>query len=366
MKQEVQNMENKNNVAEILKDCPSGTKLYSIVHGEVELVDVYNDLIRCKFSSGITFISFYSDGRWIENVGECILFPSEENRDWSNFNRAFKDGDILAVADTVYIYNGIEELSPFPSHYVYAIADKNGLFAINTSTKKYGTRFATEEEKNILFEAIKNNGYKWYPDTKSLVKLFKPNFKVGDTIKNKTDKWLANRTIKSYVEGIGYFTTINDWVRINEQDNWELVKGTTPIFNIGDKIKKKDGSDYRLRTIESINDNYYIIKTPDWFDNCHITDKLPFDYQDEYELVDIHIDKFDIETLKAFESKVLVRDTNNEKWKPNIWGFYDIDNAMNYPYECCGNSFAQCIPYEGNEHLLGTTDDCDEHFKNWE
>ena len=143
-----------------------------------------------------------------------------------------------------------------------------------------------------------------------------------------------------------------------------MVKGITPTFKIGDKIKKKDSSDYRLRTIESINNNYYIIKTPDWFDNCYITDKLPFDYQNEYELA--NIDKFDIKTLKPFESKVLVRYNNTEKWKSNFWGFYDIDNEMNYPYECCGNSFAQCIPYEGNEHLLGTTDDCDEQFKNWE
>lgn len=352
-------MENKNNVAEILKDCPSGTKLYSIVHGEVELVDVYNNLIRCKSPFGITFISFYSDGRWIENVGECILFPSEENRNWSNFNRAFKDGDILAVADTVFIYNGMEDLSPIPGYYVYAIADKNGLFAINTSTKKYGTRFATEEEKNILFEAIKNNGYKWYPDTKSLVKLFKPNFKVGDTIKNKTDKWLAKRTIKSYVEGVGYFTTINDWVRINEQDNWELVKGTTPIFNIGDKIKKKDGSDYRLRTIESINNNYYIIKTPDWFDNCYITDKLPFDCQNEYEL--IYNDKFDINTLKAFESRVLVRDTDHYEWEGAVFGRYDGNTF----FTIGGVDWKYCIPYEGNEHLLGKTDDCDEYFKIW-
>lgn len=348
------------NLAYILKDCPRGTKLYSTIHGEIELVDVYNNLIRCKNSHDINFVSFYSDGRWLENLGECILFPSKENRDWSKFNRPFKDGDILTIDDTVYIYNGVEELSPYPTHYVYVIADKNGLFAINTSTKKYGTRFATEEEKNILFEAIKNNGYKWYPDTKSLVKLFKPIFKVGDTIKNKTDKWLAKRTIKSYVEGIGYFTTINDWVRINDQDNWELVKDITPTFKIGDKIKKKDGSDYRLRTIKSINNNYYIIKTPDWFDNCYITDKLPFNCQDEYEL--ISNEKFDINTLKPFESRVLVRDTDHYEWEGAIFGRYDGNTF----FTIGGVDWKYCIPYEGNEHLLGTTDDCDEEFKIWE
>jgi hypothetical protein len=353
-------MEIKINISAILKDCPRGTKLYSTIHGEIEFVDVYNNLIRCKNYHDINFISFYSDGRWLENLGECILFPSKENRDWSKFNRPFKDGDILAVDDTVFIYNGMEDLSPIPGYYVYVIADKNGFFAINTSTKKYGSRFATEEEKNILFEAIKNNGYKWYPDTKSLVKLFKPIFKVGDTIKNKTDKWLAKRTIKRYVEGIGYFTTINDWVRINDQDNWELVKDITPTFKIGDKIKKKDGSDYRLKTIESINNNYYIIKTPDWFVNCYITDKLPFNCQDEYELV--HSNRFDINTLKPFESRVLVRDTDHYEWEGAVFGRYDGNTF----FTIGGVDWKYCIPYEGNEHLLGTTDDCDEKFKIWE
>lgn len=74
--------------------------------------------------------------------------------------------------------------------------------------------------------------------------------------------------------------------------------------------------------------------------------------------------KFDITTLKPFD-KVLVRDTNEGKWKPRFWGFYDIDFAMNYPYECCG-TYAQCIPYEENKHLLGTTDDCDDFYKTWE
>lgn len=31
-----------------------------------------------------------------------------------------------------------------------------------------------------------------------------------------------------------------------------------------------------------------------------------------------------------------------------------------------GSGFYQCIPYEDNEHLLGTTNDCDEYYKTWE
>ena len=330
-------MEDKINVAELLKYCPSGMPLDCAMWDNLYFDRVEDDMIYCYYElDGYRNSTiFCKDGCYsAHKLSKCVIFPKGKTT-WEGFVPPvkFKDGDILAVDDTVFIYNGMEDKSPIPGYYVYVIADKNGFFAINASTKKYGTRFATEEEKNILFEAIKNNGYKWYPDTKSLVKLFKPNFKVGDRIRNKTDKYLAERIIKSYVEGIGYFTTINDWVRINDQDNWELVpikpifkvgdiikckngtskliimcikddryivdddmggkcgmlffstqdnwelvKNIKPIFKVGDTIKKKD--DNRLITIKSILDGNYIIATPDLFDNCNLTDKFSFEHQD--------------------------------------------------------------------------------------
>lgn len=59
--------------------------------------------------------------------------------------------------------------------------------------------------------------------------------------------------------------------------------------------------------------------------------------------------------FKAFD-RVLVRDEEQERWQA---AFYDQYIACNghYPHHVIsGDSFAQCIPYEGNEHLLGTTD----------
>ena len=78
------------NLVEILKDCPKGTKLYSPIYGDVELEEVYiNDdksyPIRVKVSKN-TFNSFSEDGRnYREYNGECMLFPSREQRDWSKF-----------------------------------------------------------------------------------------------------------------------------------------------------------------------------------------------------------------------------------------------------------------------------------------
>ncbi len=77
--------------------------------------------------------------------------------------------------------------------------------------------------------------------------------------------------------------------------------------------------------------------------------------------------KFDITTLVPFESKVLVRDWGTYKWLPAVWGFYDDDSQNNYPYYTVGGQcYKYCIPYEGNEHLRGKKDDCDEFYKIWE
>lgn len=88
-------MENKNlNLVDILKDCPKGTKLYSVIHGEVELETIINNddyPIKYKFKTehyNTTYKASVSiDGRCnIFHKGECTLFPSKDQRDWSKFN----------------------------------------------------------------------------------------------------------------------------------------------------------------------------------------------------------------------------------------------------------------------------------------
>lgn len=52
--------------------------------------------------------------------------------------------------------------------------------------------------------------------------------------------------------------------------------------------------------------------------------------------------------------RVLVRDNDNERWQA---AFYDQYLNGASPHRVIGEGyFAQCIPYAGNEHLLGTTD----------
>lgn len=85
------NMKDKElNLVEILKDCPKGTKLYSTICGECELDTVD---AKCDFPIAVIYKNannyedvetFTKDGRY-RYVGECVLFPSKDSRDWSMF-----------------------------------------------------------------------------------------------------------------------------------------------------------------------------------------------------------------------------------------------------------------------------------------
>ena len=179
------------NLVEILKDCPNGTKLYSSVFGEVELDHIdtnanYPIIIRLKGEEGHE--SLTSEGKmFVDYDGECVLFPSRDERDWSKFKPTceFKDGDILSyqcecfINRTIYIYRCHESVN---TAYYVALSGNNNEFMIDNigrwALNGYNdtARFATEEEKQKLFQAIKDNGYNWNAETKTLEKLVEQKF----------------------------------------------------------------------------------------------------------------------------------------------------------------------------------------------
>lgn len=76
-------------LTKILKNCPKGTKLYSTTLGEVKLEEVVNESIFPILVSDKDNImeSFTSDGQILRYRGECTLFPSKDQRDWSKFRK---------------------------------------------------------------------------------------------------------------------------------------------------------------------------------------------------------------------------------------------------------------------------------------
>lgn len=95
------------NLVEILKDCPKGTKLYSTMFEEVEferLKDGSNYPVIVKLKNE-QFENFTSTGKWTESFGgECVLFPSKDQRDWSKFKPKF-DPKTLQPFDKVLTRN---------------------------------------------------------------------------------------------------------------------------------------------------------------------------------------------------------------------------------------------------------------------
>ena len=91
-------MENKINIAEILRDMPEGTKLYSPLFGKCEYISVvdnkYPIAIKAQRADGAISRFLMKDGRYFGGYEdtECLLFPSDKMRDWSKF---FKHGDIV-------------------------------------------------------------------------------------------------------------------------------------------------------------------------------------------------------------------------------------------------------------------------------
>lgn len=99
---------NKNlDLVKILKNCPKGTKLYSTVRGEVEFDHIDSDKDYPIYTTNKDSLAlFTSDGKYyIEYGGECVLFPSKEQRDWSKFKTPVKkfDYSILKPFDKVLV-----------------------------------------------------------------------------------------------------------------------------------------------------------------------------------------------------------------------------------------------------------------------
>ena len=98
------------NLTKILKDCAIGTKLYSTVFGEVEFESI-NDIIGPIVVTTNTGNAecFTADGKMYTYYnGDCLLFPSKDQRDWSKFkpNKPKFDPKTLKPFDKVLVKTG--------------------------------------------------------------------------------------------------------------------------------------------------------------------------------------------------------------------------------------------------------------------
>lgn len=326
-------MGNKINVAEILKDKPQGTKLYDLLRNiDVELDKVHTTdvgtYIECTSTNevGSTLLFDYSklgtEKCWLE--GLRILLPSKDMRDWGKL--AWKKGDLLVnncgfqcifkewASDDYTKFNGCHSNS------------RDGYEdVLNAETAKFD-KLDNNTAYGYIREIENRCGGKLNIETLKIEK--QTEFKDGDIIKMTWDKYSA---------------MVIFW----EYSNFGKGFDSHVFFNIKTKI-----IEYNIHG-HILQDTILRLATEE--EKKQLFSALEKKGQawdaEKKQIVDL---KPKIE-LKPFDN-VLVRHQKTEEWRANI--FSHTDKTDEYlDYVCVNGRWEFCIPYEGNESLLGTTKD---------
>ena len=315
-------MEQKLNIAEILKNKPRGTKLYSMIHGKCSSEAVTDEIFKINFctskfgltqSGECTLIKFGN----MYDGGECIIFPSKEMRDWSKFQ--WEKGDVLISNDggTEVIFDKWYDdtyTSFYCKHYLNS-EDKNKIVYYEEflcTTERYSL-----EDKDIAQTYIntieKHLGGKLNLETLEIEKQLE--FKDGDIVVYGKSVAICRRIYKH---------TLSFYVSLTE------------MFGLLFADEVESSEEYRFATEEEKQQLFdALVKKGKAWD------------AEKKQIVDL---KPKCE-LKPFD-KVLGRNEKDGVWEADLFSHYREESQ--YPFRCIGFSRKYCIPYEGNEHLLGT------------
>ena len=318
------NMEEKINIAKILKDKPEKTILYDAmrdINVSLYVVEKRNGEtnIFCdgmeKFK-GCSFVYSDTGADSIFRKGMQLLKPSKEMQDWEKFS--WKRGDVL-ISDCGFVCIFKEWASDDYTKF-------NGCYfdgMPNAETAKY-SKLDNNTAYGYIRELENICGGKLNLETLKIEK--QTEFKDGDVV-----------TIMPHIGDklIYLFKAEDD----EKYYGHAFLDGNIAIVN-EDSYCQKDFCTTYLSTDE---EKQQLFKALAKNGKVWIPEKK--------QIVDLK-PKW---TLKPFD-KVLVRDSKASKWRANLFSHKNIDE----PYYCVYASWNYCIPYEGNEHLLGTTKDVEE------
>ena len=324
-------MEAKLNIANILKDKPSGTKLYADAFGELKLAKVDKvDTIYTRTKEGM-FYSFYNDGKYNKN-GEPILVPSKEMRNWNKF--AWKKGDVLVSDDgciEVIFDKWYDDTytSFYCKHYLDS-EDENDIKYLEESicsTYKYSLE-DTESFLCYVTTIEERFGGKLNLETLEIEK--KPEFKDGDILHSDETEYSYETIFIAKISG----GVIGTYAYIDLFDECVMMRNDT--------FKKSEINAIRIATDSEKQQLFDALakKGKTWD-------------AEKKEVVDL---KPKIE-LKPFD-KVLVRDGKDEIWEPAFF-FRNRPELNVYKYQTVGGKLrVYCIPFnEETAKLIGTSND---------
>lgn len=293
------------NIAKRLKDAPKGMKLYSPLFGEVELAGVNNACTEIRVIYKEDFPKdFLSDGRYLDfPEAECLLFPSKDRRTWRGWKLPTKPR--FKVHDWI-IFN---KAFTIPIQ-VIDIKEKDNIYVCRTMYGYCGNYSITEIDRKYHLWSIEDAN-----DGDILVLNGKPFIYSH----NKYGKNYC------YIDDCGQFRV-----------NFNLVLE-------GNCVCPATKQEHDLLFTKMREVGY------EWDEKKKELRKIKPHY--------------DIANFKP-KQWVLVRD--DDEWEWALTRFSHLSKGSASLFVCInGASFQQCIPLDGNEELLGTTNMPDEEYINW-
>lgn len=331
-------MESEINVVATLKDKPQGVKLYSRICGAVELKEVLD--VRKKKSIVVKELNssnqhrFWYDGKFFR-AGQCVLQPSKEMADWSKFS--WKKGDVLVCKDVnshiIFEKFNDDTYTTFTGKLYYQ-ATRAGYSYTHTRNLAMTQDFDIEEGDAVqtYIKTIEEKlGGKLNRETLEVEKA-QPEFKDGDIVFMKG--------IKSKLFANCIFILKGEYKDGDERAFYYA------FYNADDKFTEAEYGNTKV---------HYSLRLATDSEKQQLFDALAKEGKawDAEKKMIVNL-KPKIE-LKPFD-KVLVRNQKTEEWSANI--FSHTDKTDEYlDYVCVNGRWEFCIPYIGNEHLLGTTKD---------
>ena len=313
-------MEEKINIAEILKDKKNGLRLYSPIFGECTFCCVREDTndICVKKHNGVK--EFFDSKGLYYNTGEVMLFPSKEMRDWRKF--LWKKGDVLVNedGDAHVIFEGFDDdtYETFNGNYylennvgIVSFVDHEGNFLTSEFDKAN-----KENAQEYIITIEERLGGKLNRETLEIEKT-QPEFNDGDIVVYGKSVAICRKICK---HTLFPYVSIDETYRLLFNDNPNISPEECRFATEAEKQQLFSALEKKGKAWDS----------------------------DKKAIVNL---KPKVE-LKPFD-RVLVRDFEDQAWQVSLFSYKDSDS-----YYCCnGCSWNQCIPYIGNESLLGTTKD---------
>ena len=162
-------------LTKILEGCPRGTKFYNIIFGDVYLSDIILDQeYPIIISAGMMVtIPLTKEGKYSnEYDGECTLFPSKDQRDWSKFvqfwdkSKAQKfDVNTLHPFDKVLVRDFLSD--KWMTDFFEKIEENNEVYYNAVCTTSHWVQCIPYNEKTKhLLNTTENcpDFYKWWED----------------------------------------------------------------------------------------------------------------------------------------------------------------------------------------------------------